>query len=268
MEPHGVVEAGHLQPAVGPIEAMGEHRGVEQGHVTGVGDDAGVQRGVVGQSAVGAQPHRLLHRGNARARHGVALHVTNVDGSGTLVPLAEQMLVRCHARLEVGQRVRRRDVGHVDLVRQALLGGVEAGLQVEDGLTVLDGHDATRGEALAVADAVDVVEDRGHRIAGTQEVGVQRVNPTVAVIDGPRGRHQRLSGDLSAEDALTVLLGRSSAEDVDLDGLEIQQGDEVVQSVEVRVTGGGRNHGLILARTRLGDAFIEGGKVRPWHFSL
>ena len=51
-----------------------------------------------------------------------------------------------------------------------------SGLQVEDRLAVLDGDDAAGGERLAVADAVDLVEDRHGRVARAQEVGVQRVH--------------------------------------------------------------------------------------------
>ena len=54
MEPHGVVEARHLQSAVGPVEAVWQNSCIEQRHVTGVGDDACMQRGVVGQRAIGA----------------------------------------------------------------------------------------------------------------------------------------------------------------------------------------------------------------------
>ena len=53
MEPHGVVEAGHLQTAVGPVEAVRQNRCVEKSHVACVRHDACVQCGVVGQSAVG-----------------------------------------------------------------------------------------------------------------------------------------------------------------------------------------------------------------------
>ena len=61
MEPHGVVKAGHLQSAVGPVEAVRQNSCIEQRHVTGVGNDAGMQCGVVGQRAIGAQPNFLLH---------------------------------------------------------------------------------------------------------------------------------------------------------------------------------------------------------------
>src|SRR6516164_308759 len=42
-------------------------------------------------------------------------------------------------------------------------------------LSVLDRDHAPRGEALAVADAVDLVDDRHLGVAGEQEIGVQRV---------------------------------------------------------------------------------------------
>ena len=97
------------------------------------------------------------------------------------------------------------------------------------GLAVLDGHHPAGGEALAVADAVDLVEDRDGRVAGAQEVGVERVDGSARVVDRPGGRHQRLAGDLAAEHPLPVLVGRHAAEDVDLDGLEVEQGDQVVE---------------------------------------
>lgn len=67
--------------------------------------------------------------------------------------------MRLHAGLEVSERVCRRNVGHRSLIVEAFLGGMEAGLEVEDRLSVLDGHDSTGRETLAVSDPVDVVED-------------------------------------------------------------------------------------------------------------
>ena len=61
MEPHGVVEARHLQTAIGPVEAVRQNCCVEKSHVTCIRDDARVKCRVVGQSAVSAQPHFLLH---------------------------------------------------------------------------------------------------------------------------------------------------------------------------------------------------------------
>jgi hypothetical protein len=83
------------------------------------------------------------------------------------------MLVRRHASLEVWQTFGFGDDGHRHLVRKALLVSVEAGLQVEDGLAVLNGDDAASREALAIADAVDVVQNGRSGVAWTQEVGMK-----------------------------------------------------------------------------------------------
>jgi len=101
---------------------------------------------------------------------------------------------------------------------------MERGGQVEDGAAVLDGHHAAGRERAAVADAVDLVQDRDHRVAGAQEVGVQGVH-LLAVLDRAPGGDQRLPGDLSAEHALALLVGAQAPEDVDLDGLEVEQLD-------------------------------------------
>ena len=82
---------------------------------------------------------------------------------------------------------------------------LEARLQVEDGPTVLDGHDSAGGERAAVADAVDLVEDRHRGIAGAQEVGVQRVHGA-ARLDRPGRRDEGLAGHLAAEHALALLI--------------------------------------------------------------
>jgi len=106
--------------------------------------------------------------------------------------------------------------------------------------SVLDGDDPPGGEGLPVADPVDLVEDRDGRVAGAQEVAVQRVDP--AFVDRAPGRHERLRGDLAPEDALALLVGLDPAEDVDLDGLEVQ---EVHQEVQ------GLAHGAMLAVLRV-----------------
>src|SRR6188768_2777798 len=103
---------------------------------------------------------------------------------------------------------------------RARLAQVEAGLQVEDRPAVLDRDDAAGREALAVADAIDVVEDRHRGVAGAEEVAVQRVDEAVGFVDRSGGGDERLTGDLAAEHALAVLVGRATTEDVDLDRLE------------------------------------------------
>ena len=121
----------------------------------------------------------------------------------------------------------RRHVGHRELVLQPLLVVVERGLEVVDGPAVLNGDHPPGGEGAAVADAVDVVEDRRRGVARSQEVRVQRVHE--AVLDGAPGRHEGLPGHLAAVDTLSFLVGLDAAEDVDLNRLEVEQVDEELQ---------------------------------------
>jgi hypothetical protein len=123
-------------------------------------------------------------------------------------------------------------------VREPVLGDLEAGLQVEDGLAVLDGDDAPRGERPAVADAVDLVEDGHGGVARAQEVRVQRVHHPPQ-LDRPRRRHEGLARHLPTEHALAVLVRRETPEDVDLDGLEVEQAAQGVDGL--------LGHGAILA---------------------
>ena len=48
-------------------------------------------------------------------------------------------------------------------------------------------------------------------------------------VDRAGGGDEGLAGHLPAEHALAVLVGRDATEDVDLDGLEVEQGHEVVE---------------------------------------
>src|SRR5690606_7601225 len=71
----------------------------------------------------------------------------------------------------------------------------------EDGMAVLDADDPSRRKAGAVADAVDLVDDRHGRIARQHEIAMQRVH--IAFFrHSPLGRDQSLSDHLSAEDPL------------------------------------------------------------------
>ena len=90
---------------------------------------------------------------------------------------------------------------------------------------------------LAVADAVHLVEDRHGRVAGAQEVRVQRVH-VAARLHRASGGDERLAGHLAAEHALAVLVGGDAAEDVHLDGFEIEQVDQVVERVHAGARSG------------------------------
>ena len=95
-------------------------------------------------------------------------------------------------------------------------------------MAVLDRDHAAGGEALAVADAVDLVDDRHLRVAGEQEIGVQRMRRALRhALDGAASRDQRLADDLAAEHALPAALRRAAAKEVYLERLEIEDGDEI-----------------------------------------
>jgi hypothetical protein len=238
-----VVQARHHHPAFVRTEAVGDERGVEQRHVAGVGHHAGVEQGVLGQLAVGPQPDEAA----TATRHAggldvVVVDVAGVDGAGAVEPVAPLLGSVGEALGEGGHRLGRGCRRHRGLVLEPGLRHLERGGQVEDGPAVLDGHHPPRGERPAVSDAVDLVEDRHRRVAGAQEVGVQRV-------DGPVGGHRAgggdegLTGHLPSEHALAVLVGAHAPEDVHLDRLEVEQLHEGVQGL-----GHGRSVRVMAAR--------------------
>jgi hypothetical protein len=53
------------------------------------------------------------------------------------------MLVRSHTRFEVGETFRLGHIGHWDLMGESFFGRMKAGLQVEDGLSVLNRDNAS-----------------------------------------------------------------------------------------------------------------------------
>ena len=58
MEPHGVIDAGHLHALVEPADAVRQQAGVEQRHVGGIGQHALLQRAIVGQRRRSRAPRR------------------------------------------------------------------------------------------------------------------------------------------------------------------------------------------------------------------
>ena len=241
MEPHHVVEARRHGHAIIPGHPVGEEDGVEQRHVRGVGDDAGVEEGVVGQPAIGSHPHALPGRTwPERPVLGRRIDVARVDRPRPRVPVAEPLPPRGHPLGEGGQGLGLGHRRHRELVVEARFPDVERRRQVEDGVTVLDGHDAPGREGAAVADTVDLVEDRDGGVARSEEVGVQRVDGARA--HRPAGGDQGLLRDLAAEDALTLLVRAPTPEDVDLDRLEVEQIDEALERAghRVRRRGGSR----------------------------
>ncbi len=107
----------------------------------------------------------------------------------------------------------------------AFLAHLERGPHRKNRLAVLDRIDAPRRKTLAVADAVGVEDDGDERIAGQDEIGVQRMRRAT---HGARRGDERLRDHLAPEHALpTVLAGERPPKDVDLDRFEIKTGDEI-----------------------------------------
>src|SRR5579875_3241102 len=97
---------------------------------------------------------------------------------------------------------------------------MEGGLEVEDGAPVLDADHAPGRVGAAVAYPVHLVDDGTRGVPGSEEVGVQAVDPLLG--DRAPGGHERLAGDLTPEDALQARGRGLSAEQVPVDGLEVQ----------------------------------------------
>ena len=143
--------------------------------------------------------------------------------------------LRQHPLLDLGvarQRVGRRHLGHRHLMVEAGLVVVERHRHREDRLAVLDRDHAPRREALAVADPVDVVDDRHLRIAAEQEIRVQRMR--LPAFDGAACGDQRLGDDLAAEHALQSDLRAAPAKQVDLERFEIEQREQFLDGVRFR----------------------------------
>ena len=223
-----MVETGHLQVAVEDLLAMGVEAGVEQRHVAGIGEHRALQVVIVRDRPGRAQPDVLLggqllvrqvvlEAGMAQLDGSVALPVAlDAVGDGVAHPLH-----RGRDLLFAGQLVRRRDVGCGLVPVQAALVALKARRHGPDGVAVLDADDAPRGERAAVADTIDLVDDRHLRIARPQEVAVQRMD--LAVL-----RHRALRGDegladhLTAEHALPGRVGAATAEQVVLQRFQVE----------------------------------------------
>ena len=94
--------------------------------------------------------------------------------------------------------------------------------EMEDGLAMLNGRDASAGEAPTVPRPVHEEHDRRLEIAGAQEVAVYRVGLTRLIHGAPCG-HERLREHLPAEHAAGAEVAIVPAVDVDLELLELEQ---------------------------------------------
>src|SRR5918993_5022876 len=116
VEPHRVIEARHEEAGIEPTTALGPPRGVEQRHVRRVGEHDRVDERVVGEAAVGPQPHPLPGRQGALAVWGQPVDVADVDGPGPVDPRPDVPLVIPDPLAQGGQLLGRGDVGHLERV--------------------------------------------------------------------------------------------------------------------------------------------------------
>ena len=117
-----------------------------------------------------------------------------------------------------------------ELVLVARLVDVERDRHVEDRVAALARDDEARGEGAAVADAVDGVEHRMARVAGPQEVAVERVG------DGPASTVRPAATSACAATCPPNRRPQAAAlvapaVDVGVDLLEVEELEEVVELV-------------------------------------
>src|SRR5512136_1635605 len=93
-------------------------------------------------------------------------------------------------------------------------------------MSMLTCGDAPRRKALAIAHAIDVVDDRYFGITRQQEVGVQGMRRP-AFNSAHRG-HQCLSNHLAAKYALPADLRRAAAEQVHFQRFEIENVEQIL----------------------------------------
>ena len=180
-------------------------------------------------------------------------------GPRTSGPAPGRRTPRQPLRADVGQRLGRR-------ARRASASGarapsssmLERRRQVEDRLAVLDRDDPAGGERAAVADPVDLVDDRHARVA--RAAGSRRAASAPA---GPghraARRDQRLPGHLAAEHPLQALLRAAPAEQVDLQPLQVKNAGQQLLGRQRRrpdVAGGG--HAVLRAESSTARAGAVG----------
>jgi hypothetical protein len=150
--------------------------------------------------------------------------------------LVGPLAVKVQAQVQI---FRRRYVGHRVLMLESAFRFLERGHHRQDRLAALDRLYTTGAEAAAIADAIDVVDNRLDHVARAQEVGVQGMRGLA--VHGTGCRDQRLADDLSAEHAFAAEIARLSAEQVFLELFEVEQVYEVLQDAvhDGRRTGDG-----------------------------
>jgi len=105
---------------------------------------------------------------------------------------------------------------------------------MEYGFAPLDGGDTAGGKRLPVADSIHLIKDGNFRVTRSEKVGVQGVDRAVApgaiAYRSPR-RNQGLGRDLTAEHPQTLLWRTEASEEVDFEGFEVQDVDELIEGL-------------------------------------
>jgi len=91
---------------------------------------------------------------------------------------------------------------------------------------VLHGHHPASGETATVADPFDLVDNRGLRVAGEEEVGVQGMSRSL--LHGGVGSQQRLAEHLPAEDGLAAQRPAFATEAVFFQRFEGEMAEQVL----------------------------------------
>jgi len=199
---------------------------VDEGEVRRERDDRGMHDRVVAEGSTCSKPQQLAVVQLAVAAPGQLGHEADLEAVrlGVAVRRDSRVAGRPSRRVEALRAWR---VGGVVLVDETGLVGVEGALEVEDRLAPLDGDDPTRRERTSVTDPVDFVDDRAVRVARSEEVRVEGVDP--AALDRTTCRDERLRGDLAAEDPKPAVVDAHAPEDVELDRLEVEQVEQLVR---------------------------------------
>lgn len=111
---------------------------------------------------------------------------------------------------------------------KAFLVVLEGGAAGEDRLALLDRRHPAGAEAAAIAYPVDLIDHRQGGVTRTQEITVQRVHVAIR-LDRLAGRRHALTEHLTTEQLTKPQILADAAKEVLFNGLQAQQGDQLVQ---------------------------------------
>lgn len=162
---------------------------------------------------------------------GFVFRIERIDGPEFDGPLAgierahvlRNLLLHRPDQLQLaGQVVRARHGRHLGLVLGPLLRFLEGRRHVEDGPPVLDGHDAAGGKAVAVTQAVDLVDDGCTHVPRRNKIAVHRVGRAI-IVDRALGGHERLGERLPPVHTARPDVDAAAPEDVVLDVFGVEE---------------------------------------------